>query len=479
MRSLASVILAASLACAPRTSPVAATPRIAPAELAARLAEADRLASRGCYLCLKEAASAYVALLALSDDPTLASRALENYLMLALREVELRMPDSGALEAAGALRARVPGYDAYFDALDRLGRPVVAGEVTMQAIREQHDAMLAAASALEAPAHASAMRAYFYLSIAFQAIQFKDLKPAIDAILASRPDDLSLKYRMLGLQQTFSRDAARELIGMETGFGEVHFLVGQRAVVNGGLADAFRELTRARELLPDSVSILLALANVTFSYARYADALALYDRILDSPVNASELESQAQFGRARALSHLKRHDEAIQLLDALLLDDARNSPGEKYYWRAWNRLQTGQSQLAFDDATTGLNAMRNDAIYRLAGIAAFNLARLDESRAMFEGALQMNKADCDAERYLGLLDAAGRSWLPATGRFSQAAACYDAAVGEMQKELATYEKDITGLSNGLIAAKRAEIKEAETLRAQSAQNAAAAKKLLQ
>ena len=44
----------------------------------------------------------------------------------------------------------------------------------------------------------------------------------------------------------------------------------------------------------------------------------------------------------------------------------------------------------------------------------------------------------------------------------------------MQDELATYEKDITGLSSGLIAAKRVEIKEAAALRDQSMLNAAAA-----
>ena len=300
---------------------------------------------------------------------------------------------------------------------------------------------------------------------------------------------------MLTFQPTYSANTARELIGMETGFGEVHLLLGQRALMGGNLAGAFRELTRARQLLPDSATITLALANVTFSYARYADALTLFDAVL-GPAKATEgpakaghyvqqpgqyvhtagMENPARLGRAKSLSYLKRHDEAIALLDELLLNDAANNPGEKYYWRAWNRLQTGASQLAFDDATIGLNAMRNDAIYRLAGMAAFNLNRLAESRTFFEGALQMNRADCDAERYLGLLDAAERSWKPASGRFSTAARCYEDVIGHMKKDLAEYEKDITGLSNSLIAGKRAEIQEAEALKAQSAQNAAAALK---
>ena len=99
-RSVAAAVLAVSLACAPRAIPVVAPARLAPDVMTARLAEADRLALRGCYLCLKEAAAAYAALLAETDDQAVATKALENNLMLALREVELRIPDSGAYEAA-------------------------------------------------------------------------------------------------------------------------------------------------------------------------------------------------------------------------------------------------------------------------------------------------------------------------------------------------------------------------------------------
>jgi tetratricopeptide (TPR) repeat protein len=467
------VALAASFGCTPAPAPVVVAP-ISPEVLAARLSEADRLASRGCYLCLKEAAAAYASLLADSDDRALVEKALENNLMLAVREIELRIPDSGARDAAQQLRAKVPlAYDSHFAALEMMAVPLVAGGVTLQSARAQREERLELAADLEKAAPASAMKAYFFIASVLQVREFKELKPTIDGVLAGHPDDLSLKYRMLAFQPTYSGEAARDLVGQETGFAEVHLLMGQRAFLNGNLAGAFRELTRARELLPDSVSITFALANITFAYARYADALALYDRILASPA-ATGLEPQVKLGRAKALSYLKRHDEAIALLIDLLLNDPSNNPGEKYYWRAWNRLQLGQVQLAYDDATTGLNAMRNDAIYRLAGMASFSLNRLDESRTFFEEALKMNRADCDSERYLGLLDSAGRSWAPALSRFSVAASCYEAVIVHMQSELAKYEKDITGLSNGLIAAKRVEIREAETLRDQSILNAAAA-----
>jgi tetratricopeptide (TPR) repeat protein len=473
MRTVVGLALFLCLGCAPWPVPAVA-PRLAPEVLAARLAEADRLASRGCYLCLKEAAAAYASLIVDSDDRQLLTRALENDLMLAIREIELRMPDSGAREHAEQLQARVPlDYSLYFGVLDLQKHPLVVGGVTLQSFRAQREERLKVAAELERDAAASVMKTYFFIATAVELREFKELKPIIDGLVAAHPDDLSLKYRMLAIQPAYSPGAARDLIGQETGFGEVHFLIGQRGVLFGDIATAHRDLTRARQLLPDSASIALSLATVTFSYARYAEALELYDRILSNPA-AAGLEPQVKLGRAKTLSYLKRHDEAVALLIDLLQNDPSNNPGEKYYWRAWNRLQLGQAQLAYDDATTGLNAMRNDAIYRLAGMASFGLNRLDESRAFFEHALEMNRADCDSQRYLGLLDSAERSWKPASGRFTLAASCYEDVMTQLQKQLAEYEKDITGLSNGLIAAKRLEIREAGALRDQTILNASSA-----
>jgi tetratricopeptide (TPR) repeat protein len=472
-RHIFALLLTASFGCAPRPVPAVA-PRIAPEVLAARLAEADHLASRGCYLCLKEAAAAYASLLADSDDLGVARKAVENDLMVVAREIELRIPDSGARDAAEQLRLKVPlAYDAYFAALELMAAPIVGGGVTLQNFRAVREERLKLVAELEKDLSASAMKGYFFIALALQLREFKEVKPTVDAVLAVHPDDLSLKYRMLAFQPTYSAEGARDLIGQETGFGEVHLLMGQRALLNGNLPGAFRELTRARQLLPDSVSINFALANVTFSYARYADALALYDSILASPA-ATGLEAPLKLGRAKSLSYLKRHDEAIALLTDVLQNDPSNNPGEKYYWRGWNYLQMGQAQPAHDDAREGLNAMRNDAIYRLAGMASFSLDRIGESRKFFEEALMMNRADCDSERYLGLLDSAEGGWKPASSRFSVAASCYEAVITRMRVELAEYEKDITGLSNGLIGAKRIEIRETQALRDQSILNAAAA-----
>lgn len=465
MRLLAVLAVLCTLACATQRPVPATAPRLSPALLAARLAEADRLAARGCYLCLKEAAAAYAALLALSDDLTLARNALENSLMIALREIELRIPDSGAREAAQALEPRMsPSYAAYFGALDSLAMPLVMGGIPSVEMRQRREVRVNLATELEKEWPASPMKAYFYLAMALNAGMVKELKPQLDGILSTHSQDLSLKYRMQAFLPTFSVAASRALIGQETGFGEVHFLLGQRAVLDANLGSAYREVTRARELLPDSASISLVLGNVTMAYARYAEALSLFERVL-----AVGPDDAAQLGRAKALTYLGRHLDAIGVLDELL-KDLQNNPGEKYYWRGWNRLQLKEAQPAYDDAMAALKAMRNNEVYRLAGIASFSLNRLPESRDYFENALEMNGADCDAQRYLGLIDSADRGWKSAFVRFTNAVACYDQALARMAKELAEHEQDISGLSNGLIASLRADIKEAESLRAISAQN---------
>src|SRR5687768_15159915 len=123
MRLLLPALLLAELSCATPRLPPAAVSATAPDPVTVKAAEADRQASRGCYLCLKAAAGGYAEALLSMDDPALLKRALENALMVLLREAELRIPDSGARGEALSLQARVPeSYALYFRAIDALQR---------------------------------------------------------------------------------------------------------------------------------------------------------------------------------------------------------------------------------------------------------------------------------------------------------------------------------------------------------------------
>ena len=108
--------------------------------------------------------------------------------------------------------------------------PLLAGGMTLQSYRAQREERLVFVAELEKEAPASAMKAYFFLLAVLPLRDFKELKPTVDGVLAAHPDDLSLKYRMLAFQPTYSAEAARDLIGQETGFGEVHLLIGPEAV---------------------------------------------------------------------------------------------------------------------------------------------------------------------------------------------------------------------------------------------------------
>ena len=279
---------------------------------------ADRQASRGCYLCLKAADALYADLLSSTDDATLAKHALENALMIVLREVELRIPDSGAREVAATLQSRVPeSYALYFRTVETLERD-------QDATRNEWRAL---ALELEKQWPASSMKVYFYVTAALAGGAADELKARIDAILDTHANSLALVYRLLAFPPTFSADAARQLVADEAGFGEVHFVVGRQAVFDARLDEAHRELTRARQILPDSGAINLLLGNVKLAYARYAEALGLFDQIL-----ANGPDEAAGIGRAKALSYLRRHGEALVALDRAAPESAAQS---------WRKVTTG------------------------------------------------------------------------------------------------------------------------------------------
>ena len=103
--------------------------------------------------------------------------------MLVAREIELRMPDSGARDAAEQLRAKFPlAYDAV---LRRAGAawptPLVAGGVRCRTYRAAREERLKLVAELEKDTSASAMKAYFFIAPVLQLRDFRELKPTVDA----------------------------------------------------------------------------------------------------------------------------------------------------------------------------------------------------------------------------------------------------------------------------------------------------------
>src|SRR5260221_3299607 len=185
-----------------------------------------------------------------SGNPAIIRKSLENDLMLAIREIELRLPDSGARECARQLAVRLtstspgpgPGtdYDVDFEVLDVLDKPLVM--TVFQEYRQREGERKALADRLETDWPASPVAAYFYIATAVSAGQLASLKPQMDAILNTYPQNLAVRYRFQAYAPTFTGPAARDLLEAEPRFGEIHYLFGQSAVFDAALLPALREL---------------------------------------------------------------------------------------------------------------------------------------------------------------------------------------------------------------------------------------------
>ena len=126
-------------------------------------------------------------------------------------------------------------YAAYFASLDALAARPMPGDLrARQPILvpgERRAARTKLVTELEKEWPASAIKAYFYLAMSLNA-GWSRAETAVDAMLSTHSEDLSLNIALRRFS-LFSMEASRDLIGEETGFGEVHFPIGQRAILNG------------------------------------------------------------------------------------------------------------------------------------------------------------------------------------------------------------------------------------------------------
>ena len=474
---LPAVILSFAVACtsAPKPRPIVAPvlPALPVEVIQARVAEADTLAAKGCYLCLRDASVIYESLIFAVSDEDVIRKAVDTDLMMALREFELSLPASGAYVRAKERSRGKPGYDAYFGLLDI--RSPSSGTRTRQQIELEMSARRQFLSQIDGAFASNPVAAYFLLTYGpGSAYWSPDQGTTVrQSFAAAFPNQLAVQYKLAATAVTFPSRIAEGLLAAEPRFAEVRLITGQRALFGGGVVSARRQFAAAHELLPESLVIKSLFAATEFAYARYAQALTLLDEIL-----ARGPDDGAQLMHAQSLSYLKRYREAIAELDQLLNDPSR-TPGDKYYWRAWNKLQLEELQPAYDDATAALRFMSTVDAYRLAGIATFNLEKLDEARGYFDEALKISDVDCDSIQYLAQIDAAERKWPAAATRFARAAECFHESIGRMSERLAKTEADnADGLLDAQIAALRADIEMRQLLEKQSRANAAASQKNL-
>jgi tetratricopeptide (TPR) repeat protein len=425
----------AAAACASRRSvPPRATTSVPPT---APPVDVAALVRHGCFRCLEEALAAAE-----------GEQAFEVTTLLVLRAKELGLPYSEYRRQAAAIAPPDPAYATYLDVVDALPVDVMTGErylrdPTTWPIRIDRDApgapvrvpTIADRAAgwreiLRTGPGSDVFKRYLDLAIGCSLVPRTPQSPAVE-LTPDEHDVPLLRYRF-GLCGIDPRDL-RALRDSDPAFVDADFTLG-RIAMSGRPADldeGLRWMQSAHEAFPESLPIAISLGAVYDDREEWSESLNLYDAVIaQMPVHRDAL-----LGRAVALSHLARHEEAVAAASRMI-NLGEWLMGEAYYWRAWNEFSLQQYLAAREDTDRAKSRMINAAVFVLSGLVEWNFFRLPTAESELEEALKMDFGRCDAARYLGRVRAQRNNVPGALAAFKQAIQCFDLSITVRQKLIA-------------------------------------------
>jgi tetratricopeptide (TPR) repeat protein len=247
---------------------------------------------------------------------------------------------------------------------------------------------------------------------------------------------------------------------------------GRRQMAMRPIADVARAVelfAAAQQAFPASHAVTLALAAAQHALSEFTLSLGNYDAVLTTvPTHRDAL-----LGRVTSLSYLTRYVDAVAAATRLI-ELGTWHLGDAYYWRAWNRYQLHQLPVAWEDVERATALLVNTAVYTLAGYIAYARTELDTAIDRFDRAYAMDKTNCEAVWFAGLVHVDQQGWSRAAPKFSTALTCFTAAAAEARSEIegipaATYAE---ALKTRRRAAAQKRLDTADHRAAQSAFNAA-------
>lgn len=440
--TLASSTIAASVAiagCATAPRPIEPS-TIRPPTTADAMRHADALVRAGCLDCLSEAYGLYDRLAAESQGhPGAARGAVEAALLVAARERELGLDDSGATDLARRHLSKLPAADRdvlalTIDVVDALPGGGPAGGLTSDrdvarratAVRRRDEFRVF----LEAHADDSPLLAYTWLSFA---CAYRGASDDSVATVSQRSptwrDTTLLAYRMATCRGS-DRPVLRALLTANPRFVELRYFIGRLAVDDGFIDEGIDEWEQASAWRPRWPALTQALADAYLGIDEYERALECYERTL---AQADALPA-ALLGKARALTYLARHDAALGVLDQLL---AANGwyVADAYYWRALNETQLERYPAAWDDIERASSLFVSADVSKLAGIIAHRLGRSEIARNRFEEAWRRNRTDCEVGVHLSIVQSGLRAWAGALEALGRTATCLESAERQLAGEI--------------------------------------------
>jgi tetratricopeptide (TPR) repeat protein len=421
-----------------------------PIDVSPRLAQADALIQAGCFDCLRDALAKYQAIRDVAGAPPAAVDAatagvVRAAALLALRERELGFVDDGYLKIAKDLQAGracdaalqpCQPVSQILDIIDLLPtRSAIArgpsSDAQLEKLQQFYRNRQTWLSLLRDAAGQDGLTAYAWLSFICGTPEGRAMpQDTMLAPVGTMRDTPLLMFKRASCFET-QHAQLEELLTRDSRFVEVTFLLGQDAIGQRQpkLDEADKWFEQAYAWHPKWPAITMSIGDVALTAEEFDRSLEFYSKTLALEPQAAP----ALLGKARALTYLKRHEQAIATTDEILA--GRYYVGDARYWRALNETELGRIEEAWVDIEEADKLLINDQVPKLAGIIAYRRKQLDVARAKFETARQRNPGDCETSFYLGTVFADQRAWNQTADTFVAAARCLENQELELERDI--------------------------------------------
>ena len=444
--------------------------------------KADRLYDRGCYAALKEAYSIYKDLQTFPAFSTETQKKLaKTALLLAMRENELSIiSDEYLTEALEIIESFAELSDlsslAAFTVLSqRRGAGIPRKGLDGAYNREDYlnwtrKNLVPLNADLKEKAETDVFYAYFYLSLNAEYPYNVGEEDNFLRFLDIFPDSPLIQYK-LSLFPKFDQKRIEALQQKDPEFHEVFFFLGNMNMQLGHSLTAEKNLLRAYEHIPNSISLLTHLTKIHFYLEEFDLSLEYNEKIL---ALAPEYRDSL-LGKAICLGYLGQHEEALGILTKLI-ELGMYLMGESHYWLAWNQHELMQLEPSWKNIQRASNYLIGHyEVHSLAGIIAFDMSNIDASEDQLKKALWLNEEDCEASFYMGKIYGLRNDWEQSGFYFEKAALCNAGMERALQKKIKEIEESplSTSRKEKNITKKKIQIKKVQVTKATAFYNAAA------
>jgi tetratricopeptide (TPR) repeat protein len=434
MRSAAAALLALTLVCGSCGPGRHAVPTPAP-----DIAGASARLRQGCYRCLEEALA--IARPSAAQSEPARALAFDAGLLLAARDRELGMLAADHLPLARTLAKDSPRDRLLLAVVDAMPWPApTQGPASrddalmawrrLEPVVPRWHAELSALPPADLPARYVLQGLTCTWPFMLPGAHEADAATAAGTGPGEVSDSPLLQFRRM-LCDRPDPDAVASMLERQPRFEELHLAAGNAAMNGGALLTAERHYRAAFEAFGGMLPAAHGLARVHVMLEEYEASLPEYDAVLSAVTD----QQDCLLGKARALTQLGRHGEAIALLDRLIAIGTW-LVGDAHYWRGWNRLQVGELDGAAADAEAALKLMVNARVHVLAGAVAARRGDWPRARAEFETALPLDESDCDIPVSLGSVLGEQREWAAAYTSYARAALCLVGSQEQLSKRVA-------------------------------------------